>query len=578
MYRKAIEKNPELINIGKKWNQDEENLLLKRIKEKVSYSDIAFEFKRTDGGIRSHIKQLAIKYYNDNEPLEIIEYITGLSKEIIMEAIENEKLKKETRTQKKKEKTTIIDELKVEKPKSYADDVAANLEKITISKPTLYLLNTEQQAVIEEVKDKKNVFITGPGGTGKTFLIHEIKRQLEASGKKVAITSLTGMAALLIGGSARTIHSWSGVGTGSRSVDDMYNFIRKCQPKVREAWRTTHTLIIDEISMMSDELFEKIDALARRLRWKEDVVFGGIQLICLGDFYQLPPINTKFVFETALWDETIQTIVVLDTIYRQKDPVFQKILNEIRIGEVSDETDAILKTRLNLDYSKEAIRPTKIFTRRDMVDSVNKEGLAKLNSEVRTFKISTKGKASTDAIKNAIKKMDSAAQYIETLELKIGAQVMLITNLDQEAGLVNGKVGIVTRFREARTEIIEKENKLGVIVKVPVNMSEKVCVRFKNGQEEEIGTYEWKVEGYENISRCQIPLILAYAITTHKSQGATLESAYIDIGRSVFEYGQAYVALSRVKSLDALYLHDYDRKAIRAHPKVIEYYESLQVE
>jgi ATP-dependent DNA helicase PIF1 len=206
-----------------------------------------------------------------------------------------------------------------------------------------------------------------------------------------------------------------------------------------------------------------------------------------------------------------------------------------------------------LDFSKEIIQPTKIFTRRDMVDKVNKECFDKLSGEVHTYKLTTKGKANTDAIKNAIKKMDASAQYVETLNLKIGAQVMLITNLDQEAGLVNGKVGIVKECKPST-----------------------VNVQFKgNDYTTEISYHEWTVEGYDKVSRNQIPLILAYAITTHKSQGATLESAYIDIGRSVFEYGQAYVALSRVKSLNALYLHDYDRKTIRAHPKVIEYYGSL---
>ena len=434
-----------------------------------------------------------------------------------------------------------------------ADTVAAQINEITLAKPKQYLLNEQQQAVLEEVLQGKNVFITGPGGSGKTFLIREIQRQLEAKNKKVAITSLTGMAALLIGRDARTIHSWSGVGTGTRTVDDMFEFIRKCQPKVRDAWRSTNTLIIDEISMMSDDIFEKLDKLGRRLRWKPNIPFGGIQIICLGDFYQLPPINTKFVFETDLWEEIIETIVVLDTIYRQKDPVFQKILNEVRVGEVSDDTDKILKSRLNLDFSKETIQPTKIFTRRDMVDRVNKECFDKLSGEVYTYKLTTKGKANTDAIKNAIKKMDTSAQYVETLNLKIGAQVMLITNLDQEAGLVNGKVGIV------------KECKPTIVI-----------VQFKgNDYTTEIPYHEWTVEGYEKVSRNQIPLILAYAITTHKSQGATLESAYIDIGRSVFECGQAYVALSRVKGLNALYLHDYNRKAIRAHPKVIEYYSSL---
>jgi ATP-dependent DNA helicase PIF1 len=546
MFKSAIEKNPELINIGKKWSLNEEKLLLEYLKEKKSYYDISVEFKRSEGGIRSHLKSVAVKYFNNSEPIETIERITGLSKDIIMEAVENEKIKKDT--SKKKHKVS-------EPPSTIVDEVSSRIDTITLKKPKQYLLNEEQQAVLQEVNEGNNVFITGPGGSGKTFLIHEIKRQLEAKGKKVSITSLTGMAALLIGASARTIHSWSGLGIGTRSVDDIYNFIRKCQPKVRDAWRTSNALIIDEISMMSDELFEKLDALGRLLRWRPDIPFGGLQIICLGDFYQLPPINTKFVFESMKWEENINSIVILDTIYRQKDPVFQKILNEIRIGKVSDETDAILKTRLNLDFSKEVIQPTKIFTRREMVDNVNKECLANLTGELHTYKSTTKGKLGSDAIKNAVKKMDSNAQYIEELQLKVGAQVMLIINLDQESGLVNGKVGIVKECRAAY-----------------------VLVQFKDHDcSTEIKYAEWKVEGYENVSRNQIPLILAYAVTCHKIQGSSLESAYIDIGRSVFEYGQAYVALSRVKSLDALYLHDYDRKAIRAHPKVIEYYKSLEV-
>lgn len=416
----------------------------------------------------------------------------------------------------------------------------------------VYQLNEEQLAVMEEIEKNHNVFITGPGGTGKSFLIRHIKKVLEGKGKVVAVTSLTGMASLLIGEGAKTIHSWSGIGIGNRSVSNYYDFIRVKHKKAREAWRNTDTLIIDEISMMSDELFEKLDALGRLLRRCPEKPFGGLQILCFGDFYQLPPINTKFVFETPLWNETINSVVPFETIYRQKDPVFQTMLNEIREGNVSDETDRLLKTRLGLDFSKEEIQPTKIFTRRDTVDKINKEGLDKIEGESKTYKIFTKGKVSSDSIKNALARMDDSAQYQTELVLKVRAQVMLIANVNQEEGLVNGRLGIVTEMNTI-----------------------SVTVRFKGGYERKIDIHEWKLEDNEKISRNQIPLILAYAITTHKCQGSTLDSAYIDIGSSIFEYGQAYVALSRVKSLDALYLHDYSRKAIRAHPKVIEYYKSL---
>ena len=251
------------------------------------------------------------------------------------------------------------------------------------------------------------------------------------------------------------------------------------------------------------------------------------------------------------------------------------MLNEIREGNVSDETDRLLKSRLNLNFSKEEIQPTKIFTRRDIVDKINKEGLDAINGEERVYKIFTKGKVSTDSIKNGIARMDTSAQYQNELVLKVGAQVMLIANVSQEEGLVNGRLGIVTGFKESESIMVERLNKVGKPITVPNITPIRVTVRFKGDKEVDISPYDWKLEDNENVMRCQIPLILAYAITTHKCQGSTLDSAYIDIGSSIFEYGQAYVALSRVKSLDALYLHDYSRKAIRAHPKVIQYYKSL---
>ena len=418
----------------------------------------------------------------------------------------------------------------------------------------IYLLNAEQQAVLEQVFEGKNVFCTGPGGVGKSMLIRELRRQLEEKGKTVAVTSLTGMAAVLIG--AQTIHSWSGIGIGTRTVDDYFEFIRKCQPKVREAWRTTNILIIDEISMMSDEIFEKLDLLGQKLRWNEKP-FGGLQIVCLGDFYQLPPINAKFVFETAIWNKTLDVVVTLDQIYRQKDPVFQNMLNEIRIGCVSDETDRLLRSRLGLDFSGQEIQPTKVFAQKHMVDAVNKSSLDALDNEIFRYTVTTKIKGKekklSESMKKAIEKLDTNAVYVPELLLKIGAQVMLKINLNVDLGLVNGRMGIVKGCGDSYVNVL-----------------------FKGDIDETtIKCFEWVLEDYNKISRVQIPLVLAYAINIHNSQGSTLDSAYIDIGSNVFEYNQSYVALSRVKSLDALYLHSYSRHAIRAHPKVLAYYTSL---
>ena len=453
------------------------------------------------------------------------------------------------------------------------------LEKIigVMEKPVqpLQVLNEEQQSVIEDIDAGHNIFTTGPGGTGKSFLIRHIRHHLEAKGKRVAITSLTGMAALLIGNGARTIHSWSGLGIGNRTVRDYFDFIRVKNKRVRECWRETDALIIDEISMMDAAFFEKLDELGRLLR-ESDKPFGGIQLLCFGDFFQLPPIEGKFVFESPVWDATLDSVIFLETIYRQKDPVFQKILNEIRHGKISNETDTLLKSRLNIDYSNEEIQPTKIFTRRDMVDTINRESLEKLPGEELVFSMTTKGKVNTDSIRNALAKMDTSSPYVETLKLKVGAQVMLITNLDTEGGLVNGKLGIVKGFIAEHVSLEEFVDKNGKTQKVKKNNPESVSVLFKGHLYPTIiSAHSWKLENNETISRNQIPLALAYAITIHKSQGSTLDSAYIDIGSSVFAYGQSYVALSRVKTLDSLYLHAYDRNAVRAHPKVVAYYNSL---
>jgi len=429
-------------------------------------------------------------------------------------------------------------------------------------------MNTEQTQALQAILQGRNVFLTGQGGTGKSFLIRKIADSFKENGKILAITATTGCAALLLGEGAKTIFSWAGVGIGEDPVGMLIHMAKRSK-KALARWQDTHALIIDETSMMTAELFEKLDAIAKNLRGNQ-LPFGGIQIILVGDFYQLPPVTkgsdqVKFVFESRLWSETINHIVELKQIMRQADPVFQKILSEAREGYLSPESHAILKGRMGLPWQKEKIRPSLLFTRRSEVDFINISNLKALKGERHTFSATTKysavatNKKDTEAVQKAIAKLDREAAYTAELTLAVDAQVMLIKNIDIETGLVNGSRGVITGFG-------------------PGPLYEPNVLFKGRSHPVPISTHDWDVDdgAVKGVKRSQIPLVLAYAITIHKSQGSTLDCALVDISASTFEYGQAYVAMSRAKSLESLYVHDIDPKAIRAHPKVTAFYKGIK--
>lgn len=428
-------------------------------------------------------------------------------------------------------------------------------------------LNKEQRDAFDAIQAGKSIFITGPGGTGKSYLIQALYTLLpERTGKHVAVTAMTGCAALLLGRYAKTLHSWAGVGLGRGTAAQLATHIRRSGWTLKR-WLATDILIVDEVSMLTSDLLEKLNEVAQIVR-RNTQPMGGLQIVFVGDFFQLPPVikaddegnrEIPFVFESPVWSQIVGQTVSLQQIVRQADPVFQKVLNEARIGEVSDESLAILKTRQGLQWQHELIRPTLLFSRRLEVDIVNDKNLRSLKSERKVFTADTvfspleslRGVSKdTPEIKRAIEKLDKDAAYVVELLLAVGAQVMLLTNVDPNQGLVNGSRGVVVGFDG---------------MNIPL-------VQFRNGQSIPISAATWESEEIEGLFRKQIPLRLAYAITIHKSQGATLDSALIDIGSNTFEYGQAYVALSRVKSLDSLYVWDVEPSAFKAHPKVKNFY------
>ena len=478
-------------------------------------------------------------------------------------------------------------------------------------------LTEEQRHVFNSLVAGKNIFLTGGGGTGKSYLLSVINAELPRIKKspadgalplRIQTTALTGCAALLLGTHAKTVHSWAAIGLGKESVKDLVDRIRK--KKMQKRWTQTDMLIIDEISMMTIELLEKLDQIGQILR-KNTRPFGGIQLLFVGDFFQLPPVirdssdvevaaTPIFAFQSPRWASYIDEIIQLHEIHRQKDDTFRRILGEARAGKLSPESIAILETRRGLEWKTLRIKPTLLFPRKAEVDKINQANLAVLVGERHTYLAGletgvftvddsgssvmsidgglvgksaaataskyywkyTKGTGGNNPkdpdLIRTIEIMDRDSSYTTELVLALNAQVMLIFNLDIAAGLVNGSRGIVIGFDKRSFPIVE----------------------FLNGIVRTIEPNRWEIVDYSDthkkLYRTQIPLKLAYALTIHKSQGASLDSALIDIGRSTFEYGQAYVALSRVRSLDSLYIHAFDTRAVRAHPWVKAYYEGLE--
>jgi ATP-dependent DNA helicase PIF1 len=433
------------------------------------------------------------------------------------------------------------------------------------------ILNDEQRAALQAVRNGKNLFLTGAGGTGKSHTIRAILAWAQSAGLRAAVTALTGCAALLLGKGAKTLHSWAGIGLALSSPHDLAEAVKRNRRAARR-WIDTQLLIVDEISMMTPELLEKLDLVARRIRKRPDLPFGGLQIVFAGDFCQLPPVqksqkpeDMRFVFECDTWRTVIQETVELVQILRQRDPAFQQLLNEARMGALSAESIKILEERMGLPWQDNEIRPTLLFTRNAEVDAINRKNLDALEGERRRFEVQTvvmdkapvAGRlASPDDpdVAIALEKLDTDASYDAALTLVEGAQVMLIVNMDQDRGLVNGSRGVITGFTPGGLPMVRFLATSGSVI---------------------VDRQNWWLNDYEGIGRSQIPLRVAYAITIHKSQGATLDSALVDIGSSTFEYGQAYVALSRVQTLFGLYVWKLDPRKIRAHPSVVAFYERL---
>ena len=436
-------------------------------------------------------------------------------------------------------------------------------------------LSVDQLDAVVAFREGNNILITGPGGSGKSYLIRHLKELASLAGKNMQVCAMTGCAAVLLQCKAKTIHSWGGLGIASGSIKDIVKRVTRNKHK-KTSWKTADILVIDEVSMMSKKMFDIIDDISRAVRGKKDIPFGGMQVILSGDFYQLPPVGDNndpdseaFCFESDRWKDCISKTVELTTIYRQSDSCYKKILNQIRIGKITKSTIEILSKRLNLPITEEIV-PTILYPTRAHAESLNNKEYNKLTSpeevvfDLRVVDDATglkegqktsRRNCSSEYIESEINSLTNSMLADKRLKLKVGSRVMCIANIDQDSDLpvVNGSQGIVEGF--------------SAIGLSPI-------VRFLNGAIKQIDPHCWSSENIPGIGVSQIPLIYAWAITIHKSQGVTLDTAQIDVGSRIFEYGQTYVALSRVRDIEGLYLTAFNYKNIKVSKKVKHFYES----
>lgn len=531
------------------------------------------------------------------------------------------------------------------------------LKPVKLVKPIV--LSSEQEYILQLAKAKVSLFYTGSAGTGKSVLLRTIIKELRNQYGKgdVAVTASTGLAACNIGGI--TLHNFAGVGLGNGTGESLVKKVRKNR-KALNRWKTVKVLIIDEISMIDGNFFDSLDLIAKKLR-KNNLPFGGIQLIVCGDFYQLPPVSkhinidgtdmkekieAPFAFESEAWKDAIDTTLVLREVFRQKgDQKFIDMLNDMRTGLVSDENNMEFKKLSRPLEVMGGIEPAQLYCTRYEVERANNTRLSLLKGSAYLYKAQDSGILDYEQRQNVLNNLLTP----EKLFLKKGAQVMCVKNFDET--LVNGSLGQVIDFidrdtymyyknadenPEAAAEEIERmteellkndkgEEEEVVVECKPDELSDSIF-EFMEDVDIDLGDTQYDVAFKENINRkkemmknlyqlstknkyplvkfllpdknhrtilvepeqwtvedenqeilakrVQLPLILAWSLSIHKSQGQTLQPVKVDL-RRVFENGQAYVALSRAVSREGLQVVNFDRYKVKTHPKVKRFYSSL---
>jgi ATP-dependent DNA helicase PIF1 len=405
-------------------------------------------------------------------------------------------------------------------------------------------MNIEQQKALNTIIEGNNVFLTGAGGVGKSYTLSNVISWARDNGKKYAVTATTGSAAVLING--RTIHSYLGIGLGVKSAEQLACKVLAFKPTANKI-KNLELLIIDEISMMDADLMNKIDELLKIIR-KSNRAFGGVQVVFVGDFCQLQPPKGAYCFTSSSWKRADPKVIVLKQSMRQKDDTdFQELLNALRFGKCSDTIIQKLDTTKNNSFCG-SVKPTMLYCRNVDVDHINEKNFQEqLKKETRV--VIYKAKYS-----NALaESWCESCKIPKEFKLCVGCQVVCTWNIDLDGGIINGTRGIVKGMFD-KSVVIELVNGRNVVIdyiKATNQDCEKCFVEY-------------------------LPLKLAWALTVHKSQGMTLDCVVVNLS-GVFACGQGYTALSRVRNMSSLQVHNVSKRCFKTDYDVLSFYENCNM-
>lgn len=409
-------------------------------------------------------------------------------------------------------------------------------------------MNEEQKYAYDLIFDKKkNVFISGAAGTGKSFTIKHIVARAYAEHIPIGITATTGIAGVHIGG--RTIHSFLGIGLAKKTASELATGAKKSPRHVKKL-KELRILIIDEVSMMNAELLDKVSEFLEIIRGVPRP-FGGVQVVLCGDFCQLPPVEGNFCFSAKCWSKAnIQTVMLQHSHRQAEDEQFLEILQEVRWGKCSQEVIQVLEgTKDNM--FDDGILPTVLYSKNVDVDAINSakyEDLLKTNPETKQYK-------TVYSMVPFTKEWATSQRIPESLDLCIGAQVMVTMNtMIGDIMVPNGARGVVKGFTPSGPIVRFRYNKEHIITAITTTNDEN-----------------------SNMFAIYVPLKLAYAITIHKSQGMTIDAVVMDLGESIFQEGQAYTALSRAKNLASVRILNVCAASFRTNPQVVDFYKQQAI-